>query len=418
MKSGSLLHLVWRSIQRHRTANAVTVLTTALAVGLAFSVFAVNAQARAAFIGGGGGYDAVLGARGSQLQLVLNAVFHLETSPGNIPWSLYRSLVEHPGVKRAVPLAMGDNYRGFRVVGITSAFFEDPPDDAVPFSWQPGGRVFKEGYREAVVGSFAASHSQLSVGSTFHPSHGLNENSDHVHEEEYVVVGILQSTNTPIDKVIFIPIEGIFRMDGHVLRGSGEEYVPQAEQAIPEEHREVSAVLIDLANPQVGFSLLQQVNKEGKVATLAFPIGRVIGEIFEKMGWAHRLLGLVSGLIMVIAACSILTSLVQTLSQRARDFAILRALGMPRKNLIWLLVLESGLLALLGSLGGFVVYGLVLWGAAWLIREQTGVVIQTLSFHSVFLWGPFSMTLLGALAGLFPAWKAYHSPVSEKLSSP
>ncbi|MCA9781043.1 MAG: ABC transporter permease, partial [Candidatus Eremiobacteraeota bacterium] len=271
MKSGSLLHLVWRSIQRHRTANAVTVLTTALAVGLAFSVFAVNAQARAAFIGGGGGYDAVLGARGSQLQLVLNAVFHLETSPGNIPWSLYRSLAEHPGVKRAVPLAMGDNYRGFRVVGITSAFFEDPPDDAVPFSWQPGGRVFKEGYREAVVGSFAASHSKLSVGSTFQPSHGLNEDSDHVHEEEYVVVGILQSTNTPIDKVIFIPIEGIFRMDGHVLRGSGEEYVPQAEQAIPEEHREVSAVLIDLANPQVGFSLLQQVNREGKIATLAFP---------------------------------------------------------------------------------------------------------------------------------------------------
>ena len=416
MKSGSLLHLVWRSIRRHRLANAVTIFTTALAVGLAFSVFAINAQARAAFVGGGGGYDAVLGARGSQLQLVLNAVFHLETSPGNIPWTLYRSIAEHPGVVRAVPLAMGDNYHGFRVVGTSQQFFEDPPEDSTTFVWQPGGRGFQEAYREAVVGSFAADQTGLRVGSTFQPSHGLSEDSDHVHQEEYVVVGILEPTNTPLDKVIFIPIEGIFRMDGHVLRGSGQEYVPAACQSIPEEHREVSAVLVDLANPQVGFSLLQQVNREGKVATLAFPIGRVVGEIFEKMGWAHRLLSLISILVMVIAAFSILTSLVQTISLRSREFAILRAMGMPRKNLIWLMVVESGLLALLGSLAGFVVYGLVLWAAAFLVREQTGVVISLLSFHPVFVWGPISMTLLGATAGLLPAWKAYHTPVCDRLT--
>ena len=285
-----------------------------------------------------------------------------------------------------------------------------------PTYWQPGGRGFQEAYREAVVGSFAADHAGLSVGSTFQPSHGLNEDSDHVHKEEYVVVGILEPTNTPIDKVIFIPIEGIFRMDGHVLRGGGEEYVPAAGQSIPEEHREVSAVLVDLANPQLGFSLLQQVNREGKVATLAFPIGRVVGEIFEKMGWAHRLLSLISSLVMVIAACSILTSLVQTISLRSKDFAILRAMGMPRKNLIWLMVVESGLLALLGSLAGFLIYGLVLWGAAILIRAQTGVVISLFSFHPVFVWGPACMTLLGAAAGLLPAWKAYHTPVCDKLA--
>ena len=85
MRSGSLLHLAWRSLNRHKLSNAVTILTASLAVGLAFAVFAINAQARAAFVNGGSGYDAVLGARGSQLQLVLNTVFHLETSPGNIP---------------------------------------------------------------------------------------------------------------------------------------------------------------------------------------------------------------------------------------------------------------------------------------------------------------------------------------------
>jgi len=415
VKSGSLLHLAVRSLLQHRLANAVTVLAAALAVGLAFTVFAVNAQAKAAFIGGGGGYDAVLGARGSALQLVLNAVFHLETSPGNIPWSLYEAVSERPGVERAVPLAVGDNYKGFRLVGTTEDFFKDPPSGAPEFQLREQGRFFDPNYREAVVGSFAARETDLTLGAEFQPYHGLAYDESAQHSEQYVVVGVLEPTNTPLDKVVFIPIEGIFRMGGHVLRGGGEDFVPQSGESIPEEHREVSAVLLDLSNPQMGFTLSQQVNRQGKVATLAFPIGRVVGEVFEKLGWAHRILGLVAGLVMFIAASSIVACLIQALSSRERDFAILRALGMPRTRLLWLLVLESSLLAFLGSLGGFLVYGLALWGASSVIRNQTGVVLDIFSFHPVFLWGPTLMVGLSAVAGLLPALRAYSSPVAGQL---
>lgn len=416
MKSGSLFHLAWRSLNQHRLANLVTVLTTALAVGLAFAVFAINAQARAAFVNGGSGYEAVLGARGSQLQLVLNTVFHLETSPGNIPWSLYEAVAERPGVRRAVPIAVGDNYRGFRLVGTSEGYFTDPPPDGPAWKMAPGGRFFDPQRREAVVGSFAASKTGLQLGSKLNPYHGLVFDEGMKHQEEYVVVGILEPTNSPVDRVIFIPIEGIFRMGGHVLRGSGEEYVPQAGQGIPKEHREVSAVLLDLSNPQMGFSLEQQVNKQGKVATLAFPIGRVMAEVFQKMGWAHQILALISYLVFFIATGSILTSILQTLGSRSREFAVLRALGMPRRRLFGLLVLESSLLAGLGSLAGFLVYGVVLVAVASVIRSQTGVVIDPLVFHPVFVWGPAAMTGLGALAGLLPAWRAYRTPVAENLA--
>ena len=415
MKSGTLLHLAWRSLLRHRLANAVTILTTALAVGLAFSVFAINAQAKSAFVGGGSGYDAVLGARGSQLQLVLNSVFHLETSPGNIPWSLYEAIAERPGVRRAVPLAVGDNFRGFRLVGTTLGYFSDPPEDAPPWILEAGGRYFSEAHREAVVGSFAAQKTGLKLGSVFNPYHGLNYDESMRHPEEYVVVGVLEPTNTPIDKVIFIPVEGIFRMEGHVLRGQGEEYVPEAGKSIPKEHWEVSSVLLDLKNPQMGFALEQQVNRQGKVATLAFPIGRVVAEVFQKMAWGHRILAIISYLVLFIASASILTSLVQTLSSRKREFAVLRALGLPRPKLFGLLVLESSLLALLGSLAGFLIYALILGMASYVLREQTGVVIDTFSFHPVFVWGPLSMTCLGALAGVLPAWQAYSTPVAQNL---
>ena len=415
MRSGTLLHLALRSLARHRVANAVTVLTTALAVGLSFAVFAINSQARQAFVRGGSGYDAVLGARGSQLQLVLNTVFHLETSPGNIPWSLYRAVSESPGVQRAVPVAVGDNYKGFRVVGTSSAYLDDPPEDAP--HWTLNGRFFDESRREAVVGSFVAQQAGLELGSNFSPYHGLIFDELAKHSEEYLVVGVLEPTNTPADRVIFIPIEGIFRMGGHVLRGSNGDYTASPGEAIPEEHREVSAVLLDLSNPQMGFTLERKINKQGKVATLAFPIGRVVGEVFQKMGWAHRILALVSYLVLFIACGSILTSIVQTLGTRRKEFAVLRALGMPRKRLFALLVTESSLLAAAGSLAGFLIYGLIVSLAAVVIRKQTGVVINALSFHPVFVWGPLTMIGLGAIAGVLPALQAYRTPVAESLNS-
>ena len=78
----NLLFLVRRSLAQHKLSTAITVAAVALACGLVMAVFAISIQTRAAFTGGDGGFDAVLGARGSQLQLVLNTVFHLEASQG------------------------------------------------------------------------------------------------------------------------------------------------------------------------------------------------------------------------------------------------------------------------------------------------------------------------------------------------
>ena len=315
-----------------------------------------------------------------------------------------------------MPIAVGDNFRGFRLVGTTLGYFSDPPTDAPPWKLAGEGRFYDPARREAVIGSFVAEQTGLTLGSTFRPYHGLLYDESAQHQEQYVVVGILEPTNTPADRVLFIPIEGIYRMSGHILRGDGEDYVAQAGEAIPSEHREVSAVLLDLSSPQLGFSLEQHVNRQGKIATLAFPISRVVGEVFDKMGWAHRVLALVSYLVMLIAAGSILTSIVQTLTLRKREFAVLRALGMPKRRLFALLILESSLLAAAGSVAGFAVYGAIVGVAANVIRRQTGVVIEAFSFHPVFVWGPAAMIALGAFVGVIPAWKAYRTHVAENLS--
>ncbi|MCI0482332.1 MAG: ABC transporter permease [Candidatus Dadabacteria bacterium] len=214
--------IVRKSLVQHKLSTVVTVLSLALAAGLVMSVFSIRNETYDAFTGGPVGFDAVLGARGSQLQLVLNTVFHLETSPGNIPWEMYQAVKRNPNVVRAVPYAVGDNYRGFRIVGTDGQLFADLEyRKGDKFKVLPGGRFFDPLKREAVVGSYAADKTGLKVGSKFNPFHGLVFDERTRHAEEYTVVGVLEPTNTPSDRVIWIPIEEFYRMSGHVLRGGG-----------------------------------------------------------------------------------------------------------------------------------------------------------------------------------------------------
>ena len=419
MKGGLLgiFLMVRRSLRQHAFSTAITVASVALASGLVVSVFAIEAQTRSAFTGGEVGFDAVLGARGSQLQLVLNTIFHLETSPGNIPWSLYTQIRDTPGVRLAIPYATGDNYQGFRIVGTTPDIFTKFNYQAgKTFAVRSGGRFFDEGRAEAVVGSFAAQKSGLKVGDTFHPAHGLAEEGGEEHHDEYTIVGILEPTNSPSDRVIWIPIEGIFRMSGHHLRGGGEDYQSKAGEAIPDEHKEVSAVMLKFANPMTGFNLDSTINKQGKVATLAFPIGRVMADLFERLGWMSRVLVLVAYLVVLVSAGAILASIYNTINERRREFAILRALGARRRTVFSAIVLEAASIALLGSLLGLAVYAGILSAAAYSIRQQTGVVLEVAQLHPAIYLTPLGMTLLGGIAGIVPALKAYSTDVAENLA--
>jgi putative ABC transport system permease protein len=421
----NLMSLVRRSLRQHALSSFVTIVSVGLAAGLTMSVFAINAQTYDAFTGGKVGFDAVLGARGSQLQLVLNTVFHLETSPGNIPWSLYKEIAERPSVTLAIPYAVGDNYQGYRIVGTTSEMFTKfTYREGEGFVIKGGGRVFDETKKEAVLGNYVAEKLGLTVGSTFNPYHGLQFDTSlgpdgkprGQHRDQYTVVGVMEPTNGPSDRVLWIPIEGIYRMSGHILRGSGTIFRPTPDGAVPEEHREVSAVMLKLRNPQAGFLLGNEINNQGKVATLAWPIARVMAELFDRIGWVSRILTMVAYLIVVVAAGSILASIYNTMNERRREFAILRALGARRATVFSAIVLEASTITTLGALLGFLIYGGILAAAFVIVRAQTGVVLDAFKFDHALWMTPVGMVLLGALAGLVPAFKAYRTDVASNLT--
>lgn len=406
--------IVSRSLRQHALSTAITTLSVALAAGLVMAVFAIKSQTYDAFTGGAHGFDAVLGARGSQLQLVLNAVFHLETSPGNLPWSMYEAIKADDGVALAVPYAVGDNYQGFRVVGTTAELFEKFPGER-GLRVQPGGRVFSPDANEAVVGSVVAARASLTAGQLIRPSHGLVFDEAKAHEDEYTVVGVLEATNSPLDRVVWIPIDGVYRMNGHVLRGTGRNFRPEAGQPIPDEHREVSAVLLKLKDPQAGIYLDQTINRQGARATLAWPIGRSMADLFDKIGWVNRVLELIAYLVVVVAAGTILASLYNTMNERRREFAILRSLGAGKRTVFTAIVAEATAIAGLGALVGYLVYAAILGLAYVIVRAQTGVVLDVFKFDPVLWQTPIGMMIVGAVAGLVPAFKAYRTDVASNL---
>jgi putative ABC transport system permease protein len=393
--------IVRRSLRQHALSTAVTAGSIALATGLLLAVWAVKQQAQQTFAGVASGFDAVLGARGSKLQLVLNAVFHLEASPGNMRWDDFLEIRKHPGVALAVPIAVGDNYRGWRVVGTIPELFERAELTAGrPFRLL-GGRYFDPELREAVVGSYAARKLGLKVGDEFRPYHGLAFDAEAQHDEVYVVVGVLEPSNTPADRVIWIPLEGVQWMGGHD----------------PQALTEISAVLVKLKGDGLtGFQLDQLYNKKGQRLTFAWPIGTVVSDLFGKIIWFDRVLAIVAWLVVLVATASVLASIYNSMNERRRELAILRALGARRLTLSGVVVVEASSIAALGAVAGFAVYGVIMTAVTSVVQAQTGVHLETFRWDPVLLWAPALIIGLGAMAGFVPALKAYRTDVAETLT--
>jgi putative ABC transport system permease protein len=392
--------IVRRSLRQHAFSTAITSLSIALAGGLLMSVWVVKDQSQKTFTQVNTGFDAVLGARGSKLQLVLNAIFDLEASPGNLPESDYEYIKRHPAVKRAIPIAVGDNLRGFRIVGTIPELFTDVEYTPGRHFALSAGRLFDPAAKEAVIGSFAARRLKLSVGDTFHPFHGLVYDSKSQHADTYVVTGILAPSNTPADKVVWIPIHGLQTMSGHDPRAATD----------------VSAVLVQLRSPSAGFMLDLMYNKQGNRLTFAYPIGAIMAELFQKIGWFDKVLALVAYLVALVSAAGVLVAIYNSMSSRRRDIAILRALGAGRLFLSGAIVLEAAAIGALGMIAAFAAYAAIVSAVAAVIQEQTGVLIEAFAYNPVMLWAPLGMIGLCALSGLLPAMKAYRTDVAENLT--
>ena len=402
--------IVLKSLRQHTLSTFITSTSIGLGCGLLMSVWVVNFQSQRAFKNVTGGFDSILGPRGSQLQLVLNSLFHMDSSPGLVNAEDYRIFRQKYKrfYKAAVPIAVGDNYNGYRIVGTTHDLFgvEHSPGQVYGLA---AGEFFiqneKQWNKEAVIGNTVASKLDLQVNSKFQPYHGLNfDPNQEPHKDKYTVTGILKPTGTPADRVIWIPIEGLQQMDGHDIKYSGD----------------VSAILIQMSEDTTargfGMNSLDSIyNKGTDHLTFVKSTEDVVARLFDQFAWAETILRWVAYLVAVVAAGGVLASIYNSMNERRREFAILRALGAGRNLVFSVIAMESAVIATIGSVIGFVFYALIMIAAETVLRREIGVTLQLDEFHQIMLIAPLGLIVLGAVVGIIPALKAYSTDVAGNL---
>jgi putative ABC transport system permease protein len=400
-----------RSLRVRALSTALTAAGVALAVGLVLMVFSLLGSAKGAFKDAAVGYDVVLGGtHTSALTTVLSTVFLADQPKDVIPIEGYEAVRKDGRVRFAVPFAVGDTYRGWRVVGTTPAFFDAIEDaDRRPLRSRVRPRVFGEGAEfEAVVGGIAAARTGLVVGSRFRVTHGVEEHGDE-HEEEWTVVGILEPTGTPVDRGVFIPLESFFHVKGHERHdgpGGEEGHGEKAPWA-------VSAIVVRLVSPALRAQFAADMNRRSdlQAAIPVFEIQKMFDRLMKDEYWVFQA---VAWVVLAVSALTILVGLYDSVVGRRREIALLRALGARRAHVFGVVVLEAVLLCLLGGIAGLALgHGAVAAVAprlldAYGIRVASSPDLSDLAILAGLVW-------MGVVAGLLPAWRAFSVPVAANL---
>jgi putative ABC transport system permease protein len=401
----TVLGIAWRSLRQRALSTTLTALSVALGVALVAFVFQVRGLARRAFDDAAGGYDVVVGGiQTPSLTTVLSTIFHVDHPVDTIPIAAFEAVKADPRAKYAVPFAIGDVYRGWRVVGTTPDFFDAVLDaNRKPLRGLVRGRVFGAGGEfEAVVGATVAAKTGLAVGSEFTVTHGLEEGG-HAHDDVWKVVGTLEPTGTPNDRAIFITLESFFHVEGHVEPGGAEgEGKPWA----------VSSIVVRLVSPMLRPAFLAEWRKRGDLRP-ASPVDEV-GRLFAIVENVDRLFRAVAWLVLVVSGVAILVGLWNSMEGRRREIAILRALGARPAHVAAVVVLEAVLLCLLGGVLGLVLGHGAVAASAPALLEGYGIRIAP-EVGAGDLAALAGLVVLGAVVGLLPAWRAFRVPVAANL---
>ena len=437
-----IIFIAWKNCWQKAGATTLTLLLLSFGVGIISMMLLLENQLSDKFNKNIKDIDFVLGAKGSPLQLILANVYHIDAPTGNIKVSEAQKIIKNPTVKEAIPLAYGDNYEGWRIVGTTpryAEFYEVKLKE---------GKVFETPF-EVTVGSYAAKELGLKLGQTFKSNHGLDKEGEEEegHDQLFTVVGIYEASGTVIDRLILTPVESIWEVHDHgdheesshagivsaedhdAEHAHEDEHAHEAdtldndhahedehaeEEHAHEEDHEVTAYLLIKRLPMAPMILPQLVkNTNMQLALPAIEINR----LNENFGIGMSVVKAVAILIMIISFLSVFISLFNALRERQYELAILRTLGGRRIQLFILILLEGLFMVVLGLIIG-------------LVLSRVGIILLSDmakdSFHDefnalIFLPQEYylvGITLgLGVVASLLPALRAFFMDISKTLSN-
>lgn len=410
----NLIKLSWSYLNKKRLNTFLNTLLLAFGVGIIIFMLLVLHQAEEKLKNNAQGIDYVIGAKGSPLQLILNAIYHMDTPTGNIPLSEANLIANNKRlVKRAIPLALGDGYKGYRIVGTTTEYVDFYKCKVAQ------GKLWQKNF-EVTVGAVVAQKLNLKVGSKFYSAHGLEDDEDLSHKEHaFVVTGILAPGNTVVDRLILTNIESVWEVHEHhdeedKKAGGHKHDSTEHHDEVKGEEKEITAMLIQRRSNMAIVMIPAIANRSNKLQA-ASPAQQYL-KLLENIGIGADIVRYFAYVIIFIAGLSIFIALYNALKEREYDLAIMRTLGATRTKLFTHIILEGLLLAVVGGLLGFILgHGAV---------ELTGRMVEGSSQMSItgfqVLKTELNILLLvlgvAFIAALLPAIQIYRIDISKTLA--
>ena len=352
------------------------------------------------------GIDLVVGAKGSPLQIILSAIYHLDVPTGNISWKQAQELARHRAVKKVIPVALGDNYQGFRIVGTNHDYV------AHYGARLAQGRLWQAPL-EAVLGADVAAATGLAMDATFFGAHGLGGGKgEHMHElHPYRVVGRLAPTGSVVDRIVVTDVASLWAVhaDQYDIKD-----VARIAELMSDDEKEYTALLIQYASPLAAAILPRYINNnsEMQAASPAYETAR----LFTIVGVGVDVLRGFALVMILSAGLSVFIALYNALNERRYDLAVMRTLGASPWKLMALMLFEGALLALAGAVLGILLgHGLTeLLGRMLKLAQQ--IEVTGWAWVDSELWLIALAFGVGIAAALLPAWRAYRTDIAGTLA--
>jgi putative ABC transport system permease protein len=421
------------------TAPAI-ILLVALAIASGVAIGAQEQALRQGSARAADDFDLIIGAPGSQTQLLMSAVYLQPEALPLVDGRILKALAQDERVANFAPIAFGDVSRGYAIVGTTTGFAgrwgKIGPSE---------GRLFAaEG--EAVLGADVV----YKLGDVIAPSHGVaghtakpgqvdQEELGHKHEGHgYTVVGRLPRLDSPWDRAILVPIESVWEIhglgNGHAVAeaengspfwragaGPGEARRPAEAGPAgsgPEEERigppfdgkrvpGVPAIAVKPKSVAGAYALRAQYRQGG---TMAFFPAEVLVSLYGALGDMKDILVVASACNTVLILASVVLLLIAVNGLRRRRYATLRALGAPRSYVLLVTWIGTIVLIAAGCLAGLLLGVIATYAISGLVSARTG-----LSLSPSLGWGELAqaglLCLVGSLLASLPAVLSYRTSI-------
>ncbi len=426
----NLFTLSWKNLIHKPLSLLLSLVLFALGVGLISLLLLLNTQIEDKFEKNLAGIDLVIGAKGSPLQMILSSMYHIDSPTGNISIKDIRPFLnpKHPLIRLAVPLSLGDNHQGYRIIGTSHRFV-----DSLYNGQLAKGKLWEVDF-EVSIGAAVAKALALKIGDTFHSSHGLVNDGMNMHDDTapFKVVGIFAASGSVLDQLILTDTRSIWKVHAHAAPAPGSDEHDHEQHAEhdhpPHEEGDAPKALIDETDKHITSVLIRYRNqRDWRALNMPRNINentdlQAAGPAFElnrlrnMMGNGERLLRSLALIIVIVSGLSIFISLYNSLKERKYELALMRVMGASRFRLFILIVLEGLVLAVLGYLLGILVshIGMELFAGYMEDSYRYSFTGKLFLKEEWYLLG--AALLIGFLAAVIPAIQAFRTDISATLT--